>query len=378
MSYSKTETSKAIEWLRFPLACLIVLLHSQLQDTAYKPVAASSGFAYGLKILLSEGVCRIAVPAFFLISGYLFFVNLEKWDKEVWLGKMKRRFHTLLLPYIIWNLVGIAYLCVSPYVGANVENPESLLSVFQDRGWLRLFWDSNRVMEQWNPPTINVLGYAMHNGMPANTPLWFIRDLIVINLFSPLIYMFVKNTKQYGLCFLGLLFLLNIWVPVEGFSIIGFFFYSLGAYYAIFSKGMAELFKKFSPLAYVLAVALLLGLLVTFGRHWSAQYILRFFQIVGVISTFNLATIFAKDGVSLVSRLADSSFFIYASHIFLLTAIAFILSKIIPGTGQLLLAIKYLLAPALTIVICVTLFQIMKRVCPQFLSIICGNRHTVK
>lgn len=378
MSYSRTETSKAIEWLRFPLACLIVLLHSQLQDTAYKPVAASSGFAYGLKILLTEGVCRIAVPAFFLISGYLFFVNLEKWDREIWLGKMKRRFHTLLIPYIIWNLVGIAYLCVSPYVGANVENPESLLSVFQDRGWLRLFWDSNRVMEQWNPPTVNILGYAMHNGMPANTPLWFIRDLIVINFFSPLIYAFVKNTKQYGLYILGALFLLNIWIPLEGFSVIGFFFYSIGAYYAISRKGIAESFKKFSPFAYALAVALLSGLLVTFGRHWSAQYILRCFQIVGVISIFNIAVRLAKNGGNPVSRLADSSFFIYASHIFLLTAIAFILSKIIPGTSQLLLAIKYLLAPALTIVICDTLFQIMKRVCPQFLSIICGNRHTAK
>lgn len=374
MSYSRTETSKAIEWLRFPLACLIVLLHSQLQDTAYKPVAASSGFAYGLKILLTEGVCRIAVPAFFLISGYLFFVNLEKWDREIWLGKMKRRFHTLLIPYIIWNLVGIAYLCVSPYVGANVENPESLLSVFQDRGWLRLFWDSNRVMEQWNPPTINILGYAMHNGMPANTPLWFIRDLIVINLFSPLIYVFVKNTKQYGLWVLGILFLLNIWVPIEGFSIIGFFFYSLGTYCAIFSKGMAEPFKKFSPLAYVLAVALLSGLLVTFGRHWSAQYIIRCFQIVGVISIFNIATICSKDGDSLVTRLADSSFFIYASHIFLLTAIAFILSKIMPGSSQLPLAINYLLAPALTIVMCVGVYKILKRVCPIFLSFICGNR----
>ena len=374
MSYFKTETSKAIEWLRFPLACLIVLLHSQLQDTVYKPVVAGNGLAYGLKILLSEGVCRIAVPAFFLISGYLFFVNLEKWDKEVWLVKMKRRFHSLFVPYIIWNLVGIAYLCVSPYVGANVENPESLLSVFQDRGWLRLFWDSNRVMEQWNPPTVNILGYAMHNGMPANTPLWFIRDLIVINLFSPLIYAFVKNTKQYGLYLLGALFILNIWIPLEGFSVIGFFFYSIGAYYAIFHKGMAESFKKFSPFAYALAVALLSGLLVTFGRHWSAQYILRCFQIVGVISIFNIAVMLVKNGGNPVSRLADSSFFIYASHIFLLTAIAFILSKIIPGTSQLLLAIKYLLAPALTIVISEGAYKILKRVCPNFLSFICGNR----
>lgn len=374
MSFLNKTDSLVIKWLRFPLACLIVLLHSQILEPEYKPIVASNGFAYALKILLSEGICRIAVPAFFLISGYLFFVNLEQWDKDVWLGKIKRRIHTLLIPYLIWNILGIAYTCISPYVGAVIENPESLLSVFQQRGWLRLFWDSNRVMEQWNPAPVNCIGITMHTGMPANTPLWFIRDLIVINLLSPLIYLLVKHTKEYGVCVLGILFLLNIGIPVEGFSIIGIFFYSLGAFYAIFSKGMVESFHKLRPVSYVLAIVLLVALSVTFGHHWSAQYILRVFQIIGVISAFNLASSIVKDGTDQISKLSDSSFFIYASHFFIISAIAFILSKIIPGTGQILLAAKYLLSAAMTITICSGVYQLMKRVCPNFLSLICGNR----
>lgn len=376
MSLNSTD-SKVIRWLRFPLACLIVLLHSQILEPDYHPIAASSGFAYALKIVFSEGICRIAVPAFFLISGYLFFINLEQWNKEVWLGKIKRRFFTLFIPYIIWNLIGIAYTCITPYVGAVTESPDSLLSVFQQRGWLRLFWDSNRIMEQWNPPTVNMLGVTMHNGMPATTPLWFIRDLIVINLLSPLIYVFVKKTKQYGLAVLGVLFLLNIWIPVEGFSVIGVFFYSLGAYYSIFSKGMVESFKKIGPLSYFTAIALLFVLLVTFGRHWSAQYIVRPFQIVGVIAIINLAAIMVKDGKGTVSGLADSSFFLYASHIFVISAIAFILNKVIPGTGQIMLAVKYLLAAVFTITLCEGVYQLMKKECPGLLSFICGNRQKI-
>lgn len=374
MSFSDNTDSKAIRWLRFPLACLIVLLHSQILEPVYRPIVAGSGFAYALKIVLSEGVCRIAVPAFFLISGYLFFVNLEQWDKDVWLGKMKRRVHTLLIPYLIWNLVGIAYTCISPYVGAITEDPGSFLSIFQERGWLRLFWDSNRIMEQWNPPTVNILGVTMHSGMPANTPLWFIRDLIVINLLSPAIYALVRYTRVYGLCALGILFLLNIGIPVEGFSIIGIFFYSVGAYFAIFSKGIVESFKKVRYVSYLLALALLCALLATFGRSGYAQYVLRVFQILGVISAFNIAARMVKDGNGRVSRLADSSFFLYASHIFIISAITFILSKVIPGTGQLLLAVKYLLAPAITIAICEGVYQIMKKVCPGILSFVCGNR----
>ncbi len=369
--------SKVIAWLRFPLACLIVLLHSQVLEPTYRPVVASSGFAYALKILLSEGICRIAVPAFFLISGYLFFINLERWDKVVWMGKMKRRIYTLLIPYILWNLVGIAYTCITPYVGAVTEGADSLLSVFQERGWIRLFWDSNRIMEQWNPPTVNLLGITMHNGMPANTPLWFIRDLIVLTLFSPIIYVFVKKAKFYGLAVLGVLFILNIWLPIEGFSIIGLLFYSVGAYFAIFSNRLIEPFKKVRVLSYIGSIILLAFLVVTFGRHWSAQYLLRGFQLFGVVAAFNLANYLMKEECSICAKLADSSFFIYASHIFIISAISFLLSKLLPSTNQVMLALKYLLSAAITVALCEGVFQIMKRVCSNFLSFICGNHQRI-
>lgn len=365
--------SKIITRLRFPLACLIVLLHAQIIDPVFKPIVAGSGFAYALKILLSEGICRIAVPAFFLISGFLFFIKMERWNRGIWAGKMKRRVHTLLIPYILWNIVGIAYVCITPYVGVITENPDSLLSVFQDRGWLRLFWDSNRIMEQWNPPGNNILGVTMHNGMPANSPLWFLRDLIVVNLFSPFIYVFVKYTGKVGICILGILFLLNIGIPFEGFSIISFFFYSSGAYLAITSMGLVKTFSSFKSGSYIVSTLLLALLVLTFGCHWSAQYIQRLFQICGVVAIFNLAARFGRDD-GLLSRLADSSFFIYASHIMVLNAIAFMLSKVIPGTNQILLAGNYLLSTAITIALCEGVYQTMKIVCPRFLSLICGNR----
>lgn len=372
----KATDSNVIVWLRFPLACLIVLLHAQFVEVEYRPVVLTSGFAYALKIFCMEGICRIAVPAFFLISGFLFFVNLEQWDKGIWLGKMKRRLHTLVIPYLLWNVLGIAYLCITPYVGAVTENPGTLLSVFQERGWIRMFWDSNRVMEQWNPPSINILGIAMHNGMPVNTPLWFIRDLIVINLFSPIIYVFVKKTKVYGLCALGILFLLNIWFPTEGFSVIGFLFYSIGAYFAIFSKGLVDSLRKVRVTSYLGAAVLLVLLVITFGRNEAAQYIQRFFQLFGVAAVFNVAADFMRKENGLFSRMADSSFFLYASHIFLISGVSFLLYKILPSSHQGMLALKYLLSAAVTITICELVYLPMKRICPGFLSFICGNRRS--
>ena len=77
-------SSRTISWLRFACACLVVLLH------AFGPPAApgqaivwSNGVYDTVRILLSQGVCQIAVPVFFLISGYLFFVRLEEWTGHV-------------------------------------------------------------------------------------------------------------------------------------------------------------------------------------------------------------------------------------------------------------------------------------------------------
>lgn len=366
--------SKVIVRLRFPLACLIVLLHAQIVEPVSRPIVSSSGFAYVVKILFSEGICRIAVPAFFLISGYLFFNKLEQWDWSVWSGKIKRRFHTLFIPYIFWNMLGIIYLCVAPFFGTVTENLGSILSIFQERGWLRLFWDSNRIMEQWNPPTVNLLGVAMHNGMPANTPLWFIRDLIVLNLLSPFVYALVRFTRQYGIGILTILFVLNIWIPIEGFSITGILFYASGAYFAIYSKGLVDSFKKIKFLSWIGMLVLLSILVITFGRSESALYVQRVFLLFGVVAVFNLAASQKLKEEGICARFADSSFFIYASHIFIINVVAFLLTKAVPGSNQIFLAIKYLLSAALTIVICEGFFQIMKKICPGFLSFICGKR----
>ena len=85
-----------------------------------------------------------------------------------------------------------------------------------------------------------------------------------------------------------------------------------------------------------------------------------------------------QKGYGRCARWADSSFFIYASHIVLISAVSFLLSKLVPSTNQVLLAVKYLLTAALTVAICEGFYLLLKRICRGFLSLICGNRKPVK
>lgn len=47
-----------------------------------------------------------AVSAFFIVSAYLFFRNFEM---NMYLGKLKNKFNTLFIPYIMWSTVGLMY-----------------------------------------------------------------------------------------------------------------------------------------------------------------------------------------------------------------------------------------------------------------------------
>ena len=90
---ARTLESKVIDWLRFPMAAVVVLNHTgSLGGASPYPVYST------LCIIFPEAICRLAVPLFFLISGYLFFNGLEKWNKGLYLTKLKRRAKSLLVP----------------------------------------------------------------------------------------------------------------------------------------------------------------------------------------------------------------------------------------------------------------------------------------
>ena len=80
----------------------------------------SSGFVFWVDKYLSE-LTDIAVPMFFVISGYLFFQN---YTPQKLISKWKSRLFSVLIPYLIWN--GLAYLFyvllnAIPFVSNNIN-----------------------------------------------------------------------------------------------------------------------------------------------------------------------------------------------------------------------------------------------------------------
>ena len=76
-------------------------------------IVYESGFYNIVQVLFSQGICRVAVPMFYFISGYLFYNELKEWNWEVYGRKLKSRVSTILIPYCIWNIIGWFLLCLN-------------------------------------------------------------------------------------------------------------------------------------------------------------------------------------------------------------------------------------------------------------------------
>lgn len=61
----------------------------------------------------------------------------------------------------------------------------------------------------------------------------FIRDLMFVILFAPVLYCLIKYCKVFAVMILGGLWLFGLWFDVPGISITAFFFFSFGAWFSI-------------------------------------------------------------------------------------------------------------------------------------------------
>ena len=72
--------------LRFPLIAMVVLIHCNLSEFKMQGVDITSTFPSWydeFMYLFSEALTRLAVPIFFIISGYLFFYKINGFSRDL-------------------------------------------------------------------------------------------------------------------------------------------------------------------------------------------------------------------------------------------------------------------------------------------------------
>lgn len=344
-----TLLSKSIDWLRFPMAFAVVMIHH-----GGRLIAGAAGPLKFLCVLFGEGICRLAVPYFFLISGFLFFNNLHTWDWTTWKSKIRRRVQTLLIPYVLWIIITFLF----NWAYASFQHPVDFHQFFQSVGGIRMFWGVNGDIP------IGV------RSMPINSPLWFIRDLMLFSLLTPLIYLFLRWTRGYGVLVICGIFLFKPGIVPEGAV-----FFLVGAWMQMYRNDFAEGLLSRRFFYYVLSLIFLALVCVFFDQEYWRRLFKTCFQFVGMAAMFCMTYQGLKQGRLRVRPfLVGSCFFILAAHVLVLHPFAAKVVGYILPAGMFWDCLEYFLSPALAVAMCLGLYCLIQRWMPRIAMLLTGNR----
>ena len=344
--HNKSSISETITLLRFPLTVFIVMYHCFCWMTPQEqPLYAALVYPFGL--MMGE----TGVPAFFFISGFLFFLNQRSYGE-----KLKARVSSLLLPYVLWNaLVLLAYV-VLMFIGHPQDIAGKSIADYQFLDYLRAFVDRG----VWDNG----------NGQPMLCPFWYVRNLMMLSIAAPLIRYLVMGTK--GILLLMVLLVWWISVPYNGMMAQSVLFFSIGAYFSV---------KRLSPIltqnsVYTRAVMMLWLFLAVLDwlAHtcisiWGGLYIHRLVLVANIFILFLVGTLFSKN-IRVIPLLQKSCFWIYAFH-YLFTIL---LRHISPVKNDWMQFAVYMLSVMAILMVCIATYAIGRRLMPQVVNVLTGNR----
>lgn len=372
--------SESINMLRFPLAVLVVFVHSfgeELNVGVPCEMTLSGEMVYEyIRIMCSKVIAHGAVPAFFFISGFLFFLKVTEFKKCLYVEKLKKRLHSLAVPYVSWILLYLCYIFSFKIGGVLLHGKpwSEFIDYLDEKGWIYIFWDSN----VWDERT-NWFGWETFYSGPVPIPLWYMRDLMIIVLLSPAIYYSIKRLKGYFVLLTGLLYCSYIALPIFSATImIGLFFFSFGAYFSIKGKDFTDALWRYR---YILVFFSITGILVlswlgSISGGAAAQWLYHFVIISETLTFLAIASALCHNErlYYFNKNLAPTTFFIYAFHIFILGYCITGVNKILNNDIWYMQILAYLISPVLCVTICIALYFLLRRSCPKMLGVLTGER----
>ncbi len=359
---------KALQLYRFPLALAVVAVHCGefvLQQAAARSSAGAGG-GLGLWIVaFLTLVSRLATPSFLVIAGFLFFRN-GPMSIDQYRHKVRSRFTTLVVPFLVWNLFAILLFCAPGagkfyFLHTSIAENEAV---------------GLRSLTTW------LVGWPVY---PANAPLWFVRDLVLLVLLAPLFNLVPKRALGPGILLVGLYWMLGPVNLIPGgiprsFSVL---FFAVGAW-----MGLNNIRLKSGPATnrLMLAAAVVFALSAALGATLGTQglrsprveaLLENLARVSGVLLVLcNAAkTPLANRFSDLLRRLSPASFFLFAMHFCvlfcLLRAMNYIPQAHI-GTSYPFLMFGLLCGTVVGISL--GCYFLLRRFAPGFLAVLDGNR----
>ena len=362
--------SRAIEVARVLLVVGLVFVHY-----FNFPNMATSGFQgmnpreHQVASLVNSAIVFFffsSVPLLSTISGWLFFrIAAAPWRT------IRRRMHSrvwsLFAPLLVWNAI---------YLGTAF----GLHAAGKGSGFVAQLIDFRHagLMTYVNAVT------ALH-GLPIGVQFWFVRDLFVSVLVSPLLWLMMRRAPLLGAVALGAVWIsggtLGIFVRTD----VVFFFYLGG----VLQQRRAELEVSWSTtrivLACYLALAVLLALspLVMDTRSPHGEMLMdiatRAIRPVGVVACWGVALRIAATPAGVwLARYGGFAFFLHAAHFPLIVAVKGALWRLLPAESDGWMLVHYVASVGVTVLLAAFAGACLYRVAPALYAFLAGGRHFIQ
>lgn len=301
---------------------------------------------------------RTAVPLFFIISAYLFFIKYNNTVTNIE-NKIKARIRHLLQPIIIWTTIYLLLYYITqqiPYTASLFSNNNLLIA---DYGWKDF---------------IGAYSGIFNKGFMFAGQFWFLRNLFIMCLFAPLIWYLFKYTKVYGLLVISVIWLFHEQLRVNVFTIDTIFFFTLGAWIALNTCNIEKFLdlkaKWFYPIYIITFIATVI-LKENVFHHFF--YLTCIFS--GTICISHICyTLIKKGKGDFLVRLSAGSYFCFLLHQQILMFVKRALYKLIKPDSDLSMLLLYFLIPCIIITICYIIFNYLNKYHPALLAILTGTK----
>lgn len=330
----------------FVLSIFVIYIHANcLKD--YGLQDNTSSISYWIVKIITSGIGGVAVPIFFIISGYLYFRNIDlstNINLEI-RRKQKSRIKSILIPYLIWNLFGTLFYMFIPRI--------PLVDSIMNGTYVDMSFG-------------NILrGILVHE---YYFPLWYLKDLIILICLARVIANILKSKtiSNIVVSILGIFVIFEIKFMYLNISSI--YFYFIGCYFAIY---MREFFEKKKCKNTILRAAIIFFILAFIRIALDIEILVKLSYIISPIVAWILMDLIVE--YIKINWFIKQSFFIYCSHIIIVTTINKILLKM--GNGrEIWVTVTFLSTPIITLLIIYLIARFMNIYLKDLYKVICGSR----
>jgi succinoglycan biosynthesis protein ExoH len=360
---SKDTLSRAINFARISLIVGLVFLHYEwFPNARISPFRGLDPTQNQIATFVQSFVLFFffsVVPLLSMISGWLFF-SFRSDTATALRSRMGRRFASLYLPLVFWNALFLAIL----------------LLLFQVNPANKLLAEMNIDLGSAGPLDYVNAVFAVTEH-PIGFQFWFVRDLFVTALVSPLLWLLLTRAPLLGAMLLGGAWLIghDLWIFFRADVV--FFFY-LGGWIRLRSIPVeigARATMVFLAAYVAMCAVRTLAPYVVDGDPFILQVMTRGMRLVGVLACWGLFQRIAPTSIGgLVARFGGLAFFLHAAHYPLIAEVKLILWGLLPAETQAWMLVHYIASVLVTVALGIGLGLLLTRSAPRAFALLNGGR----